>query len=854
MASPLVAQVRNADLERVGILSDEDAAALKLFPVRNGVGTWELELPHLVRAGADMGHWVRHPKTYSEWVELRRNHFTNPGAVTGTRFTSWAGASGNGKAESTVSGIAWAVSGYARRVTWTAVGGSPDNGDAGVVVGTQSGSDIITPDAEWTVEYDIELSHDATLSAPTPYASTGSYTGIARSHTTNTTFAAGRAHHRWLTFRADATAIANTLRVIQTMYGKSVGSWMQISNVVLYPGRKADFPYIDPNAPAGELLRTRWTSTENLSAVVEESRVITSKPDEFVVDHPAGSWVRHRLAEELAKPGSGIIVDLPGGQRFTGPTLSPEFVETTDDPRGKWRFTGVSDSVVLADRLAYPDPTVADAQASSSSRAYDTRSGAAETLMHAYVDANIGPASGTTRRDTRLVMGTDLGRGASRVKSARFPTLLELCQELAAPDGLLFDVVQVADRLEFRTAVPQDRTSEVRLDVQGDTLDAAKWGYSGPSVTDVVVLGSGEGSERVIRTRSTSSPDAAAWGRVIEVSVDSRGSEDITELDTKGDEVLAANGARIDSLDLVPSAINTRDLGSRYWLGDLVTVNVAGVPVKATVSELRIEVTPEGVYATAKVGDAVGFDPDKATGARLSGVESRVSALERTAEAAIPAPTQGTTAQRDAYYGTPTSDAQRAALANARIAYFNTDLGWMESYYAPTGTAGLAARGLVTGTAAGWYPIGRGPRATLHAASGGQTRTNGQSYEAWQPFGSGDSNRNAGDAFVSAETSYLRMNLAGRWRIAAGLYFPNGSGTGVQSLRVNTASGGGLKAIAKPVPLLGNYGQFIEWEFPDMPVPAGAGAFLYTDAASWTIGGSNSYLAVEYLGPALVTA
>jgi len=355
-----------------------------------------------------------------------------------------------------------------------------------------------------------------------------------------------------------------------------------------------------------------------------------------LVRSSSGAWIRHAMAEELTKPGAGIVVDLPGGQRFTGPMVAPEFIETTDEPRGKWVFTGVSDSIILADRLAFPNPAFSDAQASSASRPYDIRTGVAETLMHAYVNANIGPSASTSRRDSRLVMGTNLARGTSRTKSARFPSLLELCQELAVADGLLFDVVQVGDKLEFRTSTSSDLSGAIRLDVQSDSLDSAKWGYSGPAATSVVVLGSGEGSERAIRTRTsaTATSEAAAWRRVIEVSVDARGAEDTSELDAKGDEVLAANGTRIESLTVVPSAVNTRELGSKWWLGDLVTVNVAGVPVKATVTELAVEVGPEGIYATAKVGDPTGFDSDKITGSRLSGVEGRVSSLERTAEAA----------------------------------------------------------------------------------------------------------------------------------------------------------------------------------------------------------------------------
>ncbi|UVK59035.1 minor tail protein [Microbacterium phage Cen1621] len=345
----------------------------------------------------------------------------------------------------------------------------------------------------------------------------------------------------------------------------------------------------------------------------------------------AGRWVRHAMAEELAKPGAGIIIELPGGRRFSGPVLTPSFTESTEDSRGSWTFTGVSDAIVLADRLAFPDPTKADAQESSASRAYDARTGTAENLLHAFVRANLVEAP-APRADGRFRMGDNGGRGGIRTKSARFVNLLELCQELAVTDGLLFDVVQVGDTLEFQTAMPRDLTATIRMDIEGDTLAEASYAYSGPRATSVIVLGKGEAEDRLIRTRTAADAEAlvATWGRRIEAVVDARGSEEAAELDAKGDEVLAEAGLPVSSLDVTPSDVNARELGLAWWLGDLVTVNVAGQAVKAAVTRVRIDITPDGINAGATVGDAVGFDPTRVTGARVTAVESRVSALERT--------------------------------------------------------------------------------------------------------------------------------------------------------------------------------------------------------------------------------
>src|SRR5690606_37639511 len=147
----------------------------------------------------------------------------------------------------------------------------------------------------------------------------------------------------------------------------------------------------------------------------------------------------------------------------------------------------------------------------------------------------------------------------------------------------------------------------------------------------VVVLGSGEGAERLIRERTNADALAAAseWGRLIERTLDQRGTEEVDEIDAAGDEVLATNGTQIESLEVTPSDANARELGARWWIGDFVTVNVAGVPVRASIASIRVAVSKDGIYAGATVGDAVGFSPDRVTNSRVSSVESRVSSLER---------------------------------------------------------------------------------------------------------------------------------------------------------------------------------------------------------------------------------
>lgn len=67
---------------------------------------------------------------------------------------------------------------------------------------------------------------------------------------------------------------------------------------------------------------------------------------------------------------------------------------------------------------------------------------------------------------------------------------------------------------------------------------------------------------------------------------------------------------------------------------------------------------------------------------------------------------KGTSAQRDGFYGVPTTDAQKVALANSVPIWFNTEKGWEESYYAPSSIGTLTVNSLLSDQPPGWYPTG----------------------------------------------------------------------------------------------------------------------------------------------------
>lgn len=212
----------------------------------------------------------------------------------------------------------------------------------------------------------------------------------------------------------------------------------------------------------------------------------------------------------------------------------------------------------------------------------------------------------------------------------------------------------------------------------------------------------------------------------------------------------------------------------------------------------------------------------------------------------------GTTAQRDTYFGTPTTDPARVALANQKVTWYNTDFGWIESFYAVTGLSGLTALGLITGTASGWYPMSEGPWAIINGTS--QTITDGVVYSNYNAFGTSRSFRRGGSAWFTLTNSNQRLTyaVAGYYDIQARYSFPNGSGTPVTSMRVKNAAGSDLEAFQTATPLLSAYGQQVMYEAGIVAVTAGGYSQIQMDTGS--ISTSPAYHKAVYKGPLLVNS
>ncbi|QGJ92704.1 minor tail protein [Microbacterium phage Megan] len=257
--------------------------------------------------------------------------------------------------------------------------------------------------------------------------------------------------------------------------------------------------------------------------------------------------------------------------------------------------------------------------------------------------------------------------------------------------------------------------------------------------------------------------------------------------------------------------------------------------------------------------------PVRTEEALLRGHERRIKILERRLAAAGYLPPHevryaGTTAERDAYFGVPVGLPAQVALANDKVTWFNTDWGWEESYYVAAGSAGLTAKGLITGTAAGWYPTGLGPNAQLVAGTT-QSMTTGNWYVNWAAFGTGASRRRGGTTWWGVTTGSLVPKFAGIYRPFGMLLCQTGAGSGSLALLKNGSGAANDTLVIQPFTLSGTFNTPVVMPSSDLHLRANEGVGIYASSvgsATFGVGANNNSRAagnvsLAYIGPALAS-
>lgn len=300
----------------------------------------------------------------------------------------------------------------------------------------------------------------------------------------------------------------------------------------------------------------------------------------------------------LLPPGGGLVITRGEQPLIAGPFTSLRPSRNGDAPDGTLELAGVSDDVVIADRLIYPVPTsVASSQAAS---AYDLRTGVAETVVKAYVNLNAGPGALAVRQVPAMTVEPDQGRGSSVTGNYRFDNLADSITALLALDGLGWRVDWVAGSLQFLVYAPDDLSAAVRFSWDLGNLRNQTYTLTAPAATREIVAGGGEGTARIFHERGDVIAESV-WMRRIERFVDRRDTTDAATLDQAGDQALLDDGAK-EQFEITVADTDAATYGRDYQLGDKVTVIGDASELSDIVRSCHFTVTVDGELIEPLIG------------------------------------------------------------------------------------------------------------------------------------------------------------------------------------------------------------------------------------------------------------
>ncbi len=281
-----------------------------------------------------------------------------------------------------------------------------------------------------------------------------------------------------------------------------------------------------------------------------------------------GSWALDMPGDsdpaQLLTWGGGLIVTRDGAPFYSGPV--EKLNRRWNAKENTLVASGPDDLVYMKRRLALPVP----GGPPYTSQAHDVRTGPAETVIKAYIEANVGTGATADRQVTGLTVAADTALGTSVTGRARFHNLLKFCQELAlAGNDIGFRVVQVGTALEFQAYQPSDKTRVAIFSPGLGNLLAYEYTAEAAEANYVYCAGGGEGTARTI-AEDGDDDSIERYGRV-EMFRDRRDTTETAELAQTIDEELARNKQRV-KLTLTPIDTPSLAFVGDYALGDLVTV------------------------------------------------------------------------------------------------------------------------------------------------------------------------------------------------------------------------------------------------------------------------------------------
>ncbi len=336
----------------------------------------------------------------------------------------------------------------------------------------------------------------------------------------------------------------------------------------------------------------------------------------------------YRKLPQLAADGARALVELERDGR-TEKVMSGKIrgLEAEGNSRtGLTTFTIEDDKRLFYNLLGYPSPATWQPDSSgviTQSTKTDDRTGPAETVVKAYLSANLARWAG---RGLPITIAPDLGRGSTINGSVRMQSLAEKLFPLLEAAGVGFTVLQGPAGLIVDAYATQ--LFPIDLSEDGGTVDSWKVTKTPYVATAAVVGGPNTGTTREFRYTL----DAVREGRfrdIIETLVDASDQTIAAKILQKATDQLATDGDKWGvELTLTESSVFRYGLGGVH-VGDGVAVDFpVDLPkITSPIGEADLSFTREdGYQAKFTVGKADG-DADAVTADILAQLVSTVHEL-----------------------------------------------------------------------------------------------------------------------------------------------------------------------------------------------------------------------------------
>lgn len=246
----------------------------------------------------------------------------------------------------------------------------------------------------------------------------------------------------------------------------------------------------------------------------------------------------------------------------------------------------------MNERLVVSDP----AGPPYSTFTHDVRTGAAGDVIKNYVRFHMGASAKAERRVSGLTVAANLGEGGTVTGRGRFPTVLELCRELALRGG---DIGFRFSGTEFVTYVPQDKTSSVIFSRDLGNLTNYRRRVERPRGNYITAGGSGEGTLRAF-SELGDAVSITEFGR-IEWFYDYRNAGAEAELYAA---IVGKLEEMVEKVTIEIDVIDTEGIqyGRDYDLGDRVLVVLPGLSYDNIVREVKIIIDASGESVHPVIG------------------------------------------------------------------------------------------------------------------------------------------------------------------------------------------------------------------------------------------------------------